>query len=528
MDSAEKKSVDNRIDRLERTIGALVDRLDSLVDEPSGSSNQDKLPAVQEPGPSTELDPAPLFMIRDAAADAGVYSPEQANTQAGYRPDVISTGHVSLQTAYSLLQLFHTHYGRWTRFPEDITAKELLPIVRKSPLLICSIFLIAVRHTTQDLADRLAPKLFEESKRLITASLLEVPQTIEFFQAVLILSFWSTTVGQVPLSIDSWLLTGYAIQQAYASPCFAEVTQSNSYQPTNDVTLDAWCLWNHLCVVHLQYCVATRRRSLLDQGQVDRCVGFFNSNKISNYEARMVAEVQLYWVIYSQCGAALIDLSSAKVALQAWQQDWMALFNEPRSQFLQMGFHFAHLLTRSQSLKAPESVMDHCILNEMITHSRYIINLAIDTTDDRTRHLTDHIYHVVGFSALLLCQVVHAYESRLRASNDEIFDLDNLVFKLIHWFKSIGSQCHAAYILGDIVSVQFQKLRPDFQPVTPVVTDPLSDNPSLVFTTEGLLLPSDLPFLYPNFIGSEMLNIEGGIESWPEWTQMHSDTDTSV
>ncbi|KAM0259822.1 hypothetical protein ACHAPA_010568 [Fusarium lateritium] len=242
----------------------------------------------------------------------------------------------------------------------------------------------------------------------------------------------------------------------------------------------------------------------------------------------MVAEVQLYWVIYSQCGAALIDLSSAKVALQAWQQDWMALFNEPRSQFLQMGFHFAHLLTRSQSLKAPESVMDHCILNEMITHSRYIINLAIDTTDDRTRHLTDHIYHVVGFSALLLCQVVHAYESRLRASNDEIFDLDNLVFKLIHWFKSIGSQCHAAYILGDIVSVQFQKLRPDFQPVTPVVTDPLSDNPSLVFTTEGLLLPSDLPFLYPNFIGSEMLNIEGGIESWPEWTQMHSDTDNSV
>ncbi|KAM0277666.1 hypothetical protein ACHAO9_012485 [Fusarium lateritium] len=106
MDSAEKKSVDNRIDRLERTIGALVDRLNSLVDEPSGSSNQDMLPALQEPGPSTELDPAPLFMIRDAAADAGVYSPDQANTQAGSRPDVISSGHVSLPTAYSLLQLY--------------------------------------------------------------------------------------------------------------------------------------------------------------------------------------------------------------------------------------------------------------------------------------------------------------------------------------------------------------------------------------------------------------------------------------
>lgn len=184
---------------------------------------------------------------------------DQTSSQQGmchYRPLTLScsckaTSPLTKEDQLTIFS-FHTHYGRWTRFPEDITVKELLPIVRKSPLLICSIFLIAVRHTTQDLADQLAPKLFEESKRLITASLLEVPQTIEFFQAVLILSFWSTTVGQVPLSIDSWLLTGYAIQQALASPCFAEVMRSSSYQPTDNVVFDAWCLWNHLCVVHLQ------------------------------------------------------------------------------------------------------------------------------------------------------------------------------------------------------------------------------------------------------------------------------------
>jgi hypothetical protein len=117
---------------------------------------------------------------------------------------------------------------------------------------VCSIFLIAVRHTTQDLADRLAPKLFEESKRLITGSLLEVPQTVEFFQAALILSFWSTTIGQVPLSIDSWLLTGYAIQQALVSPYFAEVMRPGAHSSTESTAPDAWCLWNHLCVAHLQ------------------------------------------------------------------------------------------------------------------------------------------------------------------------------------------------------------------------------------------------------------------------------------
>jgi hypothetical protein len=95
----------SRLEHLERTVGALLDRIDSMVDEPTGSSDRDRRPAVQGLGPSTELDPAPLFMIRDAAVDAGVYSPEQANTPAGSRPDVISTGHVSLSTAYSLLQL---------------------------------------------------------------------------------------------------------------------------------------------------------------------------------------------------------------------------------------------------------------------------------------------------------------------------------------------------------------------------------------------------------------------------------------
>ncbi|KAJ0139516.1 hypothetical protein HZ326_17552 [Fusarium oxysporum f. sp. albedinis] len=522
-----RSSVDDRLERLERTVSALVDKLDSKLDEIAGSSNLDRASVVEVPVPSAELDPAPVFLIRDAATDAGVHSPEQALTQTGPQSDVISTGLVSLQTAHSLLGLFHVHYGRWVRFPEDVPTDKLLLQVRKSPLLLCSIFLISVRHTSQNLADRLAPRLFEESKRLITTSLLEVPQTLEFFQAVLILSLWSTTIGQVPLSIDSWLLTGYAIQQALASPHFLEVIRPGSSQHIDD-SLDAWCLWNHLCVAHLQYCVGTRRHSLLTQAQVDQCVNFIQSNEVNNYEARMGAEVQLYWIIYNKCGIAQSDLAGTKLALQAWQQDWMVLFNEPRSQFLQMGFHFAHLLAHCQSLKSPKSVMHSSVLKEMIKHSKIIINIAIDTTDDRTRHLTDHIYHILSFSALTLCRIVHTYESKLRAANYDTTELDNLVFKLVNWFKTIGLPCHAAHILGDIVHAQFQKLRPDFQPSTPIVSGALSENPGVIYNAEELLLPPDLSFLYPNFIGSEMFDADGGLESWPEWAQVHSDTDASV
>lgn len=40
----------------------------------------------------------------------------------------------------------------------------------------------------------------------------------------------------------------------------------------------------------------------------------------------MGAEVQLYWIIYNKCGIAQVDLVGTKLALQAWQQDWMVLF----------------------------------------------------------------------------------------------------------------------------------------------------------------------------------------------------------
>ena len=147
---------------------------------------------------------------------------------------------------------FHIHYGRWVRFADEIPTATLLPRLRRSPLLLCCVFLIAVRHTKQALANELAPQLFQEAKSLITASILTVPQSFEFFQAALILSLWSTTIGQVPLSIDSWLLTGYALQQASASPDFDHVFRVNPTQHMTKLQVDAWCLWNHLFLAHLQ------------------------------------------------------------------------------------------------------------------------------------------------------------------------------------------------------------------------------------------------------------------------------------
>lgn len=411
---------------------------------------------------------------------------------------------------------FRVHYGRWVRFPEHTSTENLLSQVRKSPLLLCSVLLIAVRHTTQELADELAPRLFREAKSLVSRALLLVPQSVAHFQAILILSLWSTTIGQQPLSIDGWLLTGYALQQGFASACFPDLSKLGPGQEVEQRHIDAWCLWNHLCVAHLQYCVGTRRQTMLNQDHVDRCSHLLETGSLKNYEARMVAEVRLYWVMYTKCSPQnnQVDLHDAKAALQHWKKEWANLFDEPRSQFLQMGFHFAHLLAYYQSARSPQSLMDASNILEMIHLSSTIINLAMDTTDDRTRHLTDHIYHLITFSALTLCRLGHMYEDQLRIANVDVDGLDRLVTRLITWFRSIGLPCHAAHLLSDIVSSQFQKLRPNYVDVDAA---PSTATQYTLSVLDASPLPSTAGF-YPDLIGSELFDINDGIASWPQWS----------
>lgn len=52
------------------------------------------------------------------------------------------------------------------------------------------------------------------------------------------------------------------------------------------------------------------------------------ADHVTNYEARMTAEVKLYWIIYQQCCGRQVDLNETKLALQGWQQEWAALFSE--------------------------------------------------------------------------------------------------------------------------------------------------------------------------------------------------------
>ncbi|RDW93822.1 Zn(II)2Cys6 transcription factor [Aspergillus mulundensis] len=312
-------STDARLERLEKVVTRLLDRLGEDTSQLACSaprSNPRYQPATASPVNTIHKGDSagPVIVIRDLAADTGIGLP--TTSQTAPLNDLVPP-----EIALDLITIFLEHYGRWVLFDPDEDPNFLLQRVSKSPLLLCACCLIAVRHTSQDIAASLAQKLYENARSLVQIALLVSPQTIEFFQAVLILCMWSTTVGQVPLSIDSWLLSGFALQHCQSSSLFSDVINTSATPEFDKSTSERWFLWNHICLVHLHYCVGTSRRSMLQDWHIARCRSIITSDRATNYELRMVAEVHLYDRVYKLL-AEPMDLPQSLASLQAWQNEW--------------------------------------------------------------------------------------------------------------------------------------------------------------------------------------------------------------
>lgn len=481
----------------------LIERLSSRVTEletaatRSNDQHQAQTHGSQHPGESSLRDneSAPLFVLREVTAESGIRTSDRAGTTTPSRilaTDVILQGVINAEDAVFLLSIFQQHYGRWVSLDPELPTPVLLKDVRRSPLLLSACCLIAVRHTSQDLAARLAPNLLSEAKSQISAALLTTPQPVEFLKAALLLCMWSTTIARIPLSIDSWLLSSFALQHGTVSgfgPSAAHLIPEGMEKSD----LDTLCVWNHLCLAHLHYCVGTGRKAVLDQEDLKRCRLALVAARTSNFESRMVAEVFLYWIVY-ESSRNPVDLPKTQSALRAWKEEWKHLLGEPRSQFIQMGYHFAQLLAYDRSLKSRSAAVREALLNEMVRLSTTIIKLAMDTTDERTRHLSDHIYHMITFAAVTIIKLLHKYEEQLRETYS-LEDLDGLVLSLATWLHAIGLPCHIAYTMGDVVAAFHKKLHPDTQP-----------SPSTSYADVNPTIQDDFAQFFPELFGNSPLD----------------------
>lgn len=206
--------------------------------------------------------------------------------------------------------------------------------------------------------------------------------------------------------------------------------------------------------------MSTQRKTMLTERHINMCKVPSNANPDSNYEMRMVAEVQLYWINYQHCcSRTLSSMSQVDVHLGIWQHDWKKLFDEPRSQFLQLGFKFTYLFAHYQSLQSSQTKIQHTTLIDMIALAKDIITLIVDTTDGLSQYLTDHVYHIVTFAALILCQILQSYQTLLHDHKVDTGAVEDFVTKLLGWLETIGTTGHIARILSPVISSRFAKIQ---------------------------------------------------------------------
>ncbi|KAF2467475.1 uncharacterized protein BDR25DRAFT_358587 [Lindgomyces ingoldianus] len=241
---------------------------------------------------------------------------------------------------------------------------------------------ILFSKTYGNLVSHLAPKLFREANPLLSTAMLGVLQPIEFFQASLV-------------PVAEWLRFS------------------------------------------AQYCQA-----IPDGGDIGRCRLIPGSDHATNFELRIVLEVHSYQMIYRSCSSTA-DLPRTtsraigveeRVDILAWygppyRRNFFAcaydVTDQPRSQFVPMGFHFAQRLVYNHAsittirdsllIKSHSAAVHQLPLSEIVYLSTAIIKISIDTADERTRHLT---YHIINFEAVTPRRLLRAYEDQLSPSRN--------------------------------------------------------------------------------------------------------------
>lgn len=156
-------------------------------------------------------------------------------------------------------------------------------------------------------------------------------------------------------------------------------------------------------------------------------------------------------------------------------------------------------------------------LTDVIQSSKDIITIFLDTTDERTRHLTDHVYNVVTFAALTLCRVLQSYREQLQEAGHDPNELHKLVEAIVAGLSSVGLPCHAASMLAAVVSARFARLQTTSDGVGTISSEALVGESSASMQ-EAYTEFEDYTFMYPDFSRTNLFDVGVDETQWASWT----------
>ncbi|KAL2710277.1 GAL4 superfamily protein [Kluyveromyces marxianus] len=399
--------------------------------------------------------------------------------------DIVTMNTITLEESYMLMQSFRNRYSDWCSFPKSASTEKLVSNIRSKncTLLLTVACTLALRYTDDyhDLKTRCYKNLLLKLRSDLESSLCYVPQTKEFLQAIVILSLYASSFSSDFLCVDAWYLSGLGTQHllttgvagsllnrkkggndvlASAMNLLDPVMQSNFGNMNNSVfeeteqfeQLSTCRLWNHLCLCHLNCCIASGRMCTIDDRRLDMCKVTLDLPHSTNFDGRMVAEIELSRIVYKFIQSLeFIDTSSRQPLddvikkLLNWLDNWKYLFAQPITQFVEFNYHYAlcivhyswyhklyssslnqdsplpsflpssggsktevaHYLNQAYPLKKVVRSIPQAQLNIILDHAHKGLTSIVNCPFDKFKFLSDHLVFSGVHLALICLLLLH-------------------------------------------------------------------------------------------------------------------------
>lgn len=356
--------------------------------------------------------------------------------------DIISLGLITEAQAEDLLSHFRDNYNRWVSFPEDIPIPSLLDrIRRRCSLLLTVCCCVSVRFFDRELRGKVYKLLLRKMQTELHQSFLVVPQTIEFMQALAIISIYASSLSEGDNVIDGWFYSSLALQHFITKDILGLVMSFDGIGPVTEFDeITAYRVWNHLCLVHLVQCVMTGRMCILDEVRLDLCRRTLDLNSSTNFDSRMIAEITLHLIIYN-CIEGIQSLASVEDDLKSWLDEWGWLFDQPIIQFTESAYHYGYFLillhwnyikhatetagavgatssaavsiglisssTNAAQLEQTFAACDEMTINKMARHLTKVVEGLLAVEDNfYFAYLSDQVHFCGVYSAVMLCHLI--------------------------------------------------------------------------------------------------------------------------
>lgn len=212
-------------------------------------------------------------------------------------------------------------------------------------------------------------------------------------------------------------------------------------------------------------CVMTGRMCILDQIRIDQCRKTLDISTSTNFDGRMVAEINFQLIVYSFIEANQ-SLEEVEEELRLWHNDWGYLFGkvnnrrsfssvlanlyleQPTTQFVETGYHYGYFVvlyhwhrrqltakagsdvdayTLKQDVTDVRRVFDVCdvsMLRRMIRHALKVVSALLGVSDDHYfSTLSDQIHFCGAYTAIMLAQLVETVKRGRR-----VLDISSTLF----------------------------------------------------------------------------------------------------